>query len=158
MNKIVTQAKAEFDQAQERLIHVFATTPDDKINSALSPTSRTPVQLVAHVAMGTAITQSVLQADPFPYKNIAEYDAATRVQEKEYTTRAQALSLLEQTRTEYFAWIDSLTPEQLTARVDTLFGPMDRVSTIAGLANHMRYHTAQIEYLQTVWGDTDWHL
>jgi hypothetical protein len=25
-------------------------------------------------------------------------------------------------------------------------------------ADHMRGHTAQIDYLQTIWGDHDWHM
>lgn len=158
MNDIVTQAKAEFTRAKERMARALATTPDDKINWSPSSTARTPIQLVAHASMATSLLQDMLQAKPFPYGSVAEFDAGTRKMEKEYTTRAHALGILEQTSTEYFTWLDALTPEQLASTVETFFGPFEMAAAITFAADQMRGHAGQIDYLQTVWGDTDWHL
>jgi uncharacterized damage-inducible protein DinB len=158
MNDIVTKTKADFSRAKERIIKALATTPDDKINWSPFSTARTPVQLVAHAAMGNTLVQNLFTGKPFGYGSAAEYDAASRRLEKEYTTREQALSLLEQTSTAYLAWLDTLTPAQLAATVDTFFGPAEIASSINSAADHIRHHAAQIEYLQTAWGDTDWHL
>ena len=158
MENSVTQAKAEFLRAQGRIAQALGTTPDDKINGSPSLSARTPVQLVAHAAMGTSLVQGMLEAKPFPYASAAEYDAASRKAEKEYTTRAQALGLLEQTSAEYLTWLDTLTPAQLSSTVETFFGPLAMASAITFPADHLRNHAAQLDYLQTTWGDTDWHL
>ncbi len=158
MDEIVTQAKAEFLRAKGRIVRALETTPDDKVNWAPSSTARTPIQLVAHAAMGTTLVQDMLQARPFPNGSTAEYDAASRKCEKEYTTREQALGILEQTSGEYLAWLDSLSPTQLASTVETFFGSLEVASAITIPADHLRNHAAQIDYLQTIWNDTDWHL
>lgn len=158
MNDTVTRAKAEFIRAKERIIHALETTPDDKINWSPLSTARTPCQLMAHAAMGTVLVQGMLEAKPFPYGSAAEYDAGSRKAEKEFATRAQALGLLEQTSAEYLAWLDTLTPAQFASTVDTFFGPFEVAVAITYPADHLRNHAAQMDYLQTAWGDTDWHL
>jgi hypothetical protein len=155
---IVAGAKAEYLRAKDRVIRALATTPDDKINWSPSPTSRTPVQLVAHAAIGVDLTRGLLEAKPFPYESAAAFDVASRRLEKEYTTREQALGILEHISAEYLAWLDTLTPAQLASTVETAFGPIKMTPGITLGADHLRNHAAQIEYLQTVWGDTDWHL
>lgn len=107
--------------------------------------------------MGTSVVQGLLQAKPFSYRSTAELDAALRSAEKEYTTRAQALGLLEATTAEYLAWLDTLTPAQLASTEDTFFGPMEIASAITLPADHLRAHSVQLDYLQTTWGDTVWH-
>ena len=158
MNETVTQAKAEFNRAKGRLTHALETTPDDKINWSPSPTARTPIQIVAHAGMGTTLVQGMLQTGAFPYASPADYDAATRKAEKAYTTRAGALELLEQTSGTFFAYLDTLTPEQLASTIDLPFGSFPLAAAITFPADHLRNHGGQLDYLQTVWGDTDWHM
>lgn len=158
MDTTVTQAKAEFIRAKERIVRALATTPDDKINWSPSSTARTPVQLVSHAAMATSLIQGMLQAKPFPYHTVAELDAGSRQLEKEYTTRAQALGILEQTSLDYLTWLDTLTPAQLASTVETFFGSFPMVTAVTFSADQIRGHAMQLDYLQTIWGDTDWHL
>jgi len=158
MENAVTAAKAEFDRAKGRITAALATTPDDKINWSPAATARTPVQLVAHAALGTVLVHDMLQSKPFGYASPADYDAKTRIAEKEYTTRDQALGVLEQTSTAYFAWLDTLTPELVASTIQLPFGAYPMAAAITFPADHLRNHAGQIEYLQTTWGDTDWHL
>jgi hypothetical protein len=158
MEEISSQAKAEFVRAKERMAHNLATTPDDKINWSPAPTARTPIQLVAHGAMGTAGIQGMLMGKPFPYSSFAEMDTALRVQEKEFTTREQALDLLEKTSAEYLQWLDTLTAEQLASTVQAPFGSIPMVIGITLPADHLRNHCGQIDYVQTICGDLDWHM
>ena len=159
MQNTLDQTKAEFLRAKERLTHALATTPDDRINWSPSPTARTPIQLVAHCARSISGIQGMLTGDPFPYAGIAEFDAALRTAEREFTTREQVLGLLEQTGAEYLAWLDTLTPEQFASTVQTPFGmtvPMAVGITFA--AYHTLGHIAQMDYIQTIYGDQDWHM
>lgn len=159
MQEIIDAAKAEFLRAKERITHNLATTPDDRINWSPTPTARTPVQQVAHAAMATTGIQGLLMGKPFPYASLADLDPALRLAEKEFTTREQALSLLEQTSAEYLQWLDTMTPEQMASTVHLPSRPSFPMAVGITLpADHMRSHCAQIDYIQTIYGDRDWHM
>ncbi len=159
MEDSISQAKAEFVRAKERMARALATTPDDKLNWSPSPTARTPLQQVAHGAGAIAGIQGMLTGKPFPFANTAEFDAALRSDEKEYSTREQVLSLLEQNSAEYLAWLDKLTPEQLASTFQVPFGPPTPMAIgITFPAYHLSCHIAQMDYIQTIYGDHDWHM
>jgi hypothetical protein len=158
MQEIVTEAKAEFVRAKDRIAKALATTPDDRINWSPSPTSRTPVQQVAHATMGISGIQGMLMGKPWPFSGVDEMDRSLRVAEKEYTTRDHVNSFLESTSAEYLAWLDTLTPEQVASTVDFGFGQFPMASAMTFAADHLRGHAAQIDYTQTIYGDHDWHM
>ncbi len=158
MENIIPEAKAEFVRAKERMVRALATTPDDKINWSPGTCARTPIQLVAHSAMGIAGIQGMLVGKPFPYADVVAADAAWRAAEKEFTTREQVLGLLEQNSAEYLVWLDTLTSEQVASTLQLPFGTFPMAAAITFAADHLRNHAAQIDYLQTVYGDQDWHM
>jgi hypothetical protein len=158
MEDVVSQAKAEFTRAKDRIASCLANTPDDKINWSPSATSRTPVQLVAHAAMGTQGINGMLAGKPFPFTSMEDMDAHSRAAEKGFTTREQALGLLEKTSAEYLAWLDNLTPEQIGGMVTLPFGQAPMAAAITFAADHLRGHAGQIEYIQTIYGDQSWHM
>ena len=67
--------------------------------------------------------QGMLNGKPFPYADVAEFDAMLRAAEKEFTTREQVLSLLERNTAEYLNWLDALTPERLASTVQSAVRP-----------------------------------
>ena len=159
MEDTISQTKAEFVRAKERMAHALATTPDDKINWSPSPTARTPIQEVAHAARSISGIQGMLDGQPFPFSGIVEFDTTMRTAEREYTSREQVLSLLEQNSAEYLAWLDALTPERLAATVQFPFGPAPSLAVaITFPAYHLQNHIAQMDYIQTIYGDQDWHM
>lgn len=159
MEDIIASTKTEFLRAKDQMAHALATTPDDKLNWSPSATARTPIQQVAHGANAISGIQGMLAGKPFPFTNLSEFDAAMRAEEKEFSTRDAVLSLLEQNSAEYLAWLDMLTPEQLASMVQLPFGPALPTSVcITFAADHLRHHVAQMGYIQTIYGDHDWHM
>ena len=159
MEDIISQTKAELVRAKERMAHTLETTPDDKLNWSPSSTARTSVQQVAHAANAMPSIQGMLTGKPFPYAGIAECDAAMRAEEKKFTTREQVLSLLEQNTAAYLTWLDALTPEQLASTVQMPFGPPISIAVgITFAPYHTGEHIAQMDYIQTIYGDQDWHM
>jgi hypothetical protein len=158
MEDIISQAKAELNRAKDRIAHVLAKTPDDKINWSPSPTARTPLQIVGHAAASNLWIRDMMAGKPFPFASLAEADAAGRTGEKQFTTREQVSGLLEQTTADYFAWLDTLTPEQIGGMVTLPFGAMPMAVAITIPADHIRGHAAQLDYVQTCYGDHDWHM
>jgi hypothetical protein len=158
MEDVISAAKAEFTRANQRVAKCLATTPDDKLNWSPAPTSRTIVQQVAHVAMAVDGIQGMLVGKPFEFASIADMDASIRAAEKEFTSREQVQALLDEKSAAYLAWLDTLTPEQIASTVHLPFGAMPMAVAITIMADHYRGHAYQIDYIQTMYGDMDWHM
>ena len=159
MENSINQAKEEYFRAKGRMTHALATTPDDKINWSPSATARTPIQLVAHCANATSGIVGMLNGKPFPFASLAEFDAAMRAEETKFTTREQVLERLEQTSAEYLAWLDTVTPEQIASTVHLPFGPSFPMAVALTFPeHHLSNHIPQMDYVQTIYGDHDWHM
>jgi hypothetical protein len=160
MEDVISQAKADFVRAKDQLSRAFATTPDDKINWAPSPTARTPVQIVVHCAQALKNINEFLDGRPFEFTDTAAADKFFRENERPFTTREEAVSLLEKNCAEYLVWLDALTPERLNTSIQLPFG-LGSAPLAVGLTfppAHTSGHAGQIEYIQTIYGDRDWHL
>ena len=154
----INAAKGEFNRAKDRLLKNLATTPDDKLNWSPSPSSRTPLGQVAHSAMAVQGMQGMFTTGVMPFDNIAEADAGWRKAEKEYTTREQVTNLLNKNCDEYCAWLDSLAASKLASTITVPFGEFPMSEVITWPADHLRNHAGQMEYMQTIYGDMDWHM
>lgn len=160
MQDTINQAKGEFLRAKEQMAQALATTPDDRINWTPSPTARTPIQQVAHAAFVVKGLHGVLDGKPLPAGSTDEADRGLREWEQPFSTREQVLDLLEQNSANYVAWLDALTPERLASSFEMPFGfgpaPMSVGLTL--IPGHTLWHAAQINYIQTIYGDRDWHM
>jgi hypothetical protein len=160
MNETINQAKEDFLRAKARLARTLETTPDERINWSPSPTARTPIQQVAHAAASVKSMHEMWDGRPFGIKTTEEADRFFRENERKFTTRDQVLEFLEKNSADYIAWLESLPPERLEQLVEAPFG-LGQVSVAMGLSfmpQHVLWHVAQMEYIQTVYGDHDWHM
>ena len=157
MDNAIAHTKQELDRACLRLEHLFELTPDDRIHWSPSPTARTPIQLITHSASALEGIQKMVGGEPFPYKNLADADADWRQMEKQVNSRSEALALLHEKAEGYKKWLDSLTSEQLASTAHLPFGEMPFSVAITFGTMHTSFHSAQLEYLQTIYGDHDWH-
>lgn len=160
LTQVVEEAKTSFVQAKDRLVHGLATTPDDRINWSPAPSARTPIQLVAHAANSVKHIHNMLDGRVFPIPTTAEAETFHRDSEKPYTTREAVLELLETNGSAYLEWLDGMTQAQLESTVEMPFklGFAPVPVGIAAQAQHMNWHAAQIDYIQTIYGDQDWHI
>jgi hypothetical protein len=158
MQETVEAAKAEFLRAKGRLAKALETTPDDKINWSPSPTSRTPIHQVAHAAMSISGMQDWLSGKPFPFDDINALDSYSRTEEAKFNTREQVLGMLDENSNGYIAWLDSLSPEQVGSMFESAMGSFPMAVAITFPADHLRSHASQIDYIQTIYGDRDWHM
>lgn len=158
MDGKIEEAKAELMRAKQRLAGALTSTPDDKKNWSPSATSRTPVQITAHAALSTPAIQELIEGKPFRYGSMQEMVVAVREYDKPFTSAEEVLALLDQNCSAYAKWLDTVTPEALAGTVQMPFGEMPMQVAVTIAADHMRGHAAQIEYLQTVYGDTALHM
>jgi len=160
MQESIEQTKATLGQAKARMTHLLNETPEDRLNWSPSATSRTPIQLVAHSAHAVFNIHEMLDGRPFAVQTTAEAEVFFKEWESAFTSREQVLAELDKNCSNYTAWLDGLTEEGYNAMAQGPFG-MGSFPVSAGLgfpAMHMNGHIAQLEYIQTVYGDRDWHF
>ena len=153
------QAKAAYLHSTAQLRSAFAYISEEKLNWSPSPTARTPVQIVAHAAQAVNFIHQQMSGVPFRHKTTAEADAAFRDWERQFDSREQVIGLLEEVSVNYLNWLDGLTQERLETITDLPFGlgAMPVESWLAAAPAHTQFHTAQLEYIQTICDDRDWH-
>ena len=154
----VSDAKAEFNRALDRVAKVYASTPDDKINWSPSATARTATEEVAHCGMSIAGMQGWLAGQPFPFESMAALDEFCRTEEKKFTTREQVNNLMAENAAKFQEFLDGLSQEQLGSMFDTQMGSFPMMAAITFPADHLRAHAAQIDYIQTIYGDREMHM
>jgi hypothetical protein len=158
MEGIISAAKAEFTRAQNRIVKDLTETPADKLDWAPSPTARTPLQLVAHVALSVEGMQGMFHGETLDMSNLPALDAQWREDEKAFKTREEVLALLDKNCAAYLTFLDTVTPEQIESTLNLPFGAFPFAAVITWPADHIRCHSSQLEYLQTIYGDLDWHM
>lgn len=155
----IETAKAEFRRARARLEHALATTPDDRLAWSPSPTARSAVAQVAHAADAIGHIHGWLSGNPFEPSTSAAADAQFREHDDRPRSREEVLELLRLKSEAFLAWLDALTPADLDRLAQVPFGLGD-VPVREGIifpARHTNDHAAQMEYMQTIYGDHDWH-
>ncbi|HEY3782072.1 MAG TPA: DinB family protein [Fimbriimonadaceae bacterium] len=158
MTREVAAAVEEVNQMGARLLRDFANVPEDRLNWTPSPTARSPLALVAHCGFSLGFICELLSGKPFAAPTTEQADAEHLALEKTITTRQQALDLWRANLTKYIALLESMSEEDMAKMVTLPFGlgaaPMSYMVSVGAI--HTREHVAQLEYLQTVYGDRVW--
>lgn len=149
--------KAHFNIMRGRMELLFSKVPDDKINWSPAPTARTPVELVAHSGSAAEAFTRMFEGMPGDLGDLQVLDEHLRKSESAYKTREAALDELAKGGAAYFAALN----EGLASRRETIiqgpFGPMPFDTLLRLPSLHIMGHTAQLEYLQSIYGDRNWY-
>jgi uncharacterized damage-inducible protein DinB len=158
LKETVADCKARAEKAAERLVKTFSFVPDDKLNWAPSKTARTSLAVVAHCVMTNRIFAKVLRGEAIsPMPTPDEVHASSREFEATIHDRAEVVRLLEASREEIAAAFATMTAERFATSPNSPFGPRPMMFWMSVPDMHMSYHDAQINYLQTIWGDLAMH-
>jgi hypothetical protein len=157
----IAQAKSEFEQAKQGLLLALDTTAEERLDWKPSETARSPVEVAAHAAIAIESMLGNLRGDTFALATPQEADRYFLEKEKG-ARRGWVVEVLERNSEMYYLWLDYL-PESSDldwGDVEMPFGmgwvPMR--TAIGFMAAHLNWHTAQIQYIQTIYGDRETHL
>ena len=156
---VIESTQAELIGTKNRMLQLLSATPEDRLNWKPSPTSRSIIEIVAHAgsSLGNILMQR--QGTPFAIPTSAEANSEFLTQDAEFTDRDLVATYLEQKCAEYVGFLSTLQPEDLDQMRTLPFGlgqaPLGYFMTMGNL--HTFGHIAQIEYIQTMYGDHDWH-
>lgn len=159
MNELIEKTKNEFLYAKSRMEKLLAETPEERLNWSPAPSARTPLELVGHTAWAVKSIHETLKGNTFAIKTPLEADAIFRKEETEFKTRERVLGLLNQNGNDFISWLDELEPDSFDTMVKLPFdlGHAPLGIAIGFISMHTNHHCAQLEYLQTVYGDRVWH-
>jgi len=154
------QARSAFMEAKDGLVQALATTPDDRVDWSPSATARSPLRVAGHAAIALGSMLGNLKGDTFAIPNSEGAERFFRESDARFKSREEVLDLLDANSQAYLSWLDELTEERLNSPMELPFG-MGTIPVSLGItfmALHLQWHTAQINYIQTIYGDHDWHL
>ncbi len=162
MNELTQKAKVNIEQAKGRLLRSFQHVPDDKLNWSPSATARTPLQIVAHcgfssVFLGKWIAGELqLPSSPEELKAVRE---EANAREKSVKSREAAIQLVEENTAQLISLLEAIPAAELEmTREHRFFGTVKVADLLYIPALHLQSHAAQLDYIQTIWGDMEWHF
>jgi len=160
MESLVASCKESAMQGMEEFLKTFSFVPDDKLTWTPTPTAKSAIRIAAHTALYAGRFARMIKDGKLPGSdNLPEWLAQRNAEEAAITSRTEVESIFRKGTDEVIAALDSVLPEAIGATLDSGFGwsmPMTFLMNLPGL--HAMSHAAQIDYLQTCWGDQDVHF
>lgn len=157
MEDFIAMCKERAIQAMDRFLHNLSFVPADKLTWSPAPTAKSALEIAAHCAGYSGGFASIIRAGKFPSSR-DEFRSGVESAIEGIATLQQAETVLRKGIADTIAALDTVRPEQVGAIIDTPHGrtPFKFFLTLPAL--HLETHGAQIDYLQTCWGDMEVHL
>jgi len=157
MQELIGQAKQTLVMSKDRFLRTFSFVPDDKLTWSPSPTAKSALQIAAHVGLSNQGMGGLISGQKFAFGSMEEMFRFMDGEEKKVQSRDEAVRLIEQGTNTALAALDTVTPERLAGDAG-LPMPMPLSQFVMLLGAHVASHAAQIDYLQTTWGDRENHF
>ncbi|BDI31220.1 hypothetical protein CCAX7_32710 [Capsulimonas corticalis] len=144
--------------AMDSFFHVLSFVPADKLTWKPAPTAKSALEIVAHCAGHSGAFASVIRAGKFP-ATVEEFIGPIQAATQSITTLEQAETMLRKGIADTIAALDTVQPEQVGSTMEVpVLGDTPFNFLLALPARHLESHEAQIDYLQTCWGDLEVHF
>jgi hypothetical protein len=161
MDSLVASCKESAVQEMEYFLKTFSFVPDDKLTWTPTPTAKSAIRIAAHTALYAGRFARMIRDGKLPGSdnNLQEWLAQRNAEEAAITSRTEMEIIFRKGTDEVIAALDSLPPEAIGASLESGLGwsmPMTLLMNMPGI--HANAHGAQIDYLQTCWGDQEVHF
>jgi hypothetical protein len=153
----VEACKKNLHMNVHRLKTTFDFVPDEKLDFKPAETCKSPVQIIAHCAVSNYNFINIIK-NSFPAGDPKELFAESKRRELALTTKEAALAALDESVTAVEAALDTVHDENIYGDIPTPFFTAPMMFWMYLPARHMDNHASQIDYIQTIWGDMDWHM
>jgi hypothetical protein len=157
MSPTAERMKIEYQAGLSRLLKSYHSTPSEKRGFSPSPTARTPKEIVLHCAMTADAFTNLLNGHSLPFTDYRQIEPAMRSQELEMVKTADEEKMLNEKSEAYYSWLEQAKESDFDSTVKLLGMEMPAKVVCEILTEHTVNHAAQIDYVQTIYGDRDWH-
>ncbi|MFN8138895.1 MAG: DinB family protein [Fimbriimonadales bacterium] len=155
---IISEAKAHTERNCAQFLHTFSFVPDDKLSWSPSATSKSALQIAAHLAVSNFGISSVIRGEgsgDMPMEELMKHMAE---QEAALTTREAVIAAINESTKVVIASLDSINDSNIDAMLASPFGEFPAKFWMFLPGNHMMGHAYQVDYIQTIYGDVDFHF
>lgn len=155
---VIEYAKKVIPETIDNFAKTLEFIPDDKLTFSPSPTAKCPLQIAGHVVITNFGFSNMLKGEPSKYTSVSELLESLASEENKFTTRESITSGLNASKSALQSTLDELTEDGLNSYVQSARGSVLLRDLLLRIAPHIQMHRAQIDYIQTIWGDRDPHL
>jgi hypothetical protein len=156
---VIESTQAELIGTKNRMLQLLHETPADRVNWKPTPTGRSIVEIVAHCGHAIENILQQLKGTLFAPDSSAEANRQFLAHDAQFQNATEVEAYLEQKCADYIEFLGTLKPEDLDTICTLPFGlgqaPLGYFMTMGNA--HTQGHIAQIEYIQTLYGDHEWH-
>lgn len=156
--EMIESAKQGLQMGTGYLLSTLAAVPDEKLTYTPAETSKSPLQIGAHIATSNQAFASMLRGEPMPDVTQQAMESQMNEAEKSLSTREAVVEAIQSSAADLEKALDGLTPESIGQTVRTPFGDMPAPFIMQLCGIHPMCHASQIDYLQTTWGDLENHF
>lgn len=142
----ILEAKRVAERAIVRFRDTYSHTPADKLKYRPTEHCRSALKIAAHVAVANEHFVSVLRGEPQEHRDLPSIFAAQAAKEAVLNEAEEVEARLEASFASLLEAFDRIDPAVVEANP-----PLQFYIGLSGY--HIANHAAQIDYLQTTWGD-----
>lgn len=143
-------AKHILTEVTEALVRAMRATPDDKLRWSPGGAARSALAIFVECATSNMWFARLLRAEEV--SGFPEADAS------QFPDLQSALDLMEESHRQVLEAISAVEDAGLTRELTMPWGERMSIAQLLFLPSyHIDYHYGQVNYLQTIWGDTEMH-
>jgi len=157
MEDFIAICKERTTQAMDRFSLDLSFVPADKLTWSPTPTAKSALEIAAHCAGYSGSFASIIRAGQFAW-SVEEFRSTVQSAIDSITTLEEAETMLRKGIADTIAALDTVKPEQVGSIIASPQGqtPFNFFLTLPAM--HLETHGAQLDYLQTCWGDLEVHF
>ncbi len=127
--------------------------PEEAFTKRFGPKVRTVADIVYEVNMVNDMLGMIIRGEEPP----AWPEGGWVTAPGDFNTKDIFLAAFSESSAKIIATAEALTPEELLAPMQSERGETNREERCRFLALHLWYHSGQLNYIQTLFGDDEWH-
>ncbi len=131
--------------------------PKDKWAWRPSETARSAQQSIGHAATSVQMMTKVLKGEKIDFRGM-DHGKMRKAEEKQAKTFEEGKELLDRSWKEFEATVNRLSAADIMKTVEMPWGKRTYADIVKDTGWELSYIFAQLQYLQTIWGDLEDHF
>lgn len=157
--EMVGHAAGFAESGKGRFLKTFDAVSDDKYGYSPAEGANTPIQIGAHIAVANHGFAGMIEEgddDQMPEMDVVLKMMA--IEEAKIDTAEKVVAAVEESHARLMTAINGLSAERFGATIPSPFGDMAIAELIFYPGTHYHSHAAQVDYVQTCYGDHGFHM
>lgn len=151
---LIEGVRAQLQYVLNQFLLSFSFVPEEKLFWRPAPQSKNAIELAAHIALVLERQMKLVIGEPLEALPLPEMLSQLSQREQSFSDRGSVVSYFEKAKMQALHDLKNLPDERLTASVVFFGREMPMRAMLSVLVNHVWIHTGQLDYLQTMWGDS----